>query len=409
MKRIQFFRPGRFKAMSGKTLEFSEEQLKDAASVYDPAVYTAKIVAGHPKTDDPNYGLVGKIEFADGHLYADPSDVEPAFADLVKAKRFDAVSASWWTPEAPNNPKPGHYYLKHIGFLGAVPPALKGLKSPSVEFGEGEEEGQVVCFAELERWDVLTLSGLLRNLREFFIGKYGQDEADKVLPTFDIDQIQQAAYRPDPDDEPAPTPASFAEATGATMTEEEKAAAAKAEAEAKAKADAEAKAKKEADDKAAAEAKAKLEEEAKALAEKKAEVESREAKVNEAELAQYAEDLIKDGKLLPAEKAGLVEFAMTLDKTETVEFSEGDGTTKAPKTRLDWLKNFLSSRPAVVSFSEAAGGAAHKPEDIAEFAAPSGMTVTPESQAVYKQAKEYQKTHNCDIQTAYTAVSSQKG
>ncbi len=51
---------------------------------------------------------------------------------MVKAGRFKSRSASFYHPDNPNNPKPGVYYLRHVGFLGAQPPAVKGLKA--VEF-----------------------------------------------------------------------------------------------------------------------------------------------------------------------------------------------------------------------------------------------------------------------------------
>jgi len=402
MKRIQLFRPGRFTAMSGKVIEFTEEQLKDAASVYDPDLYAAPIVAGHPKVEDPNYGLVGALEFSDdGHLYAVPSDVDPGFEDLVKAKRFNTVSAAWYMPDAKANPKPGHLYPKHVGFLGAVPPSLKGLKSPSASFAEFSEDGEeVTCFADLQSWDIRTIGDLFRGIRDFFIEKHGKETADKVLPDYSIEQIQQAANRPDPDD----AQPSYTEATpkGDTMTDAEKAAQAQAEAD-----------KKKADEAAAAklaEDQAKLEAEKKATEERAKELEARENKLQEADLAHYAEGLIKEGKMLPAEKAGFVEFAMALDRTETVEFSEGEGDKieKKPKTRLTWLKDFLSSRPAIVQFGESVK-TDDKPEDIANFAAPDGSSVTPESVALFAEVKAYQKSHNCDIQTAYTAVTSKKG
>lgn len=52
-KKIQLFRPGIFTAMSGKAITFTEERLKDAASVYGPQVYAAPLVAGHPQVEDP--------------------------------------------------------------------------------------------------------------------------------------------------------------------------------------------------------------------------------------------------------------------------------------------------------------------------------------------------------------------
>lgn len=64
----------------------------------------------------------------DDGLNAEPHQVDPEFAEMVNAGRFKKISASFYTPDAPNNPVPGVYYLRHVGFLGAQPPAVKGLK-----------------------------------------------------------------------------------------------------------------------------------------------------------------------------------------------------------------------------------------------------------------------------------------
>jgi hypothetical protein len=49
---------------------------------------------------------------------------------MVNAERFNRISASFFLPDAPNNPVRGAYYLRHVGFLGAAAPAVKGLRKP---------------------------------------------------------------------------------------------------------------------------------------------------------------------------------------------------------------------------------------------------------------------------------------
>jgi hypothetical protein len=66
-----------------------------------------------------------------GVLVADPDQVEPAFAEMVRDGRFKRVSAELYPREHPGNPTPGRLHLKHIGFLGAAAPAVKGLKPVS--------------------------------------------------------------------------------------------------------------------------------------------------------------------------------------------------------------------------------------------------------------------------------------
>lgn len=123
--------------MSGAVLAFSESDLAASAAAYDPALHEAPIVVGHPALDAPAYGWVKSVSFAADGLEAEPHQVDAAFAEMVSAGRFKKISASFFPPDAPSNPVPGVYYLRHVGFLGAQPPAVKGLRAPS--FAEGDE------------------------------------------------------------------------------------------------------------------------------------------------------------------------------------------------------------------------------------------------------------------------------
>ena len=77
--------------------------------------------------------------------------------------------------------------LRHVGFLGAMPPAVKGLRNP--EFAENEQG--VVDFSDWAE------AGLWRRLREWFIGKHGQDEADKALPDYLVNSVVEESIRND--------------------------------------------------------------------------------------------------------------------------------------------------------------------------------------------------------------------
>lgn len=133
---LEIFRPGSHTDSSGRALTFSEGEVSDLASGYDPALYEAPVVIGHPKSDDPAYGWVRSLRFAEGALKATLHKVAPSFAALVKEGAFRNRSASLYAPSAPGNPRPGHWYLRHLGFLGATPPAIKGLQP--VAFAEGD-------------------------------------------------------------------------------------------------------------------------------------------------------------------------------------------------------------------------------------------------------------------------------
>lgn len=312
--------------MSGAALSFTEADLKASAAAYDPAKHEAPIVIGHPKHDDPAYGWVKSLAFADG-LEAEHQQIDPAFAEMVDRGAFKKVSASFYTPDSPSNPVPGVYYLRHVGFLGAQPPAVKGLRSP--EFAETEEG--VVEFAD---WDDMQNAGLWRNLREWLIAKFGMDEADKVVPGYTVSNLEQAAQQKDNDLAGASLGTSFSEKTqpkGDEMSAEDKARLAALEAE-------NAKLKKEAADFA----------EAQAVARRTA---------LHAENVAFAETLVKAGKLLPVNKDQTVALMDNLAEHESaVEFGEGDG--KKSLAPLAIYKVQMEALPKVVEFEELAGGAA---------------------------------------------------
>jgi hypothetical protein len=188
-KPLQIFRAGRHVAMSGQALDFSAADLAATAKAYDPAKHEAPLVVGHPTTDGPAYGWVKTLGFSDG-LQATPDQVDPAFAELVTAGRYKKISASFFAPNSPQNPVPGVYYLRHVGFLGATPPAVKGLRTPAFA---ADQEG-IVHFSDSEQDDVDNAS-LWRRLREFIIGKFSIAEADQVAPEYLVKSLEQSAQQ----------------------------------------------------------------------------------------------------------------------------------------------------------------------------------------------------------------------
>ncbi len=135
---IEIMIPGTFTSMEGVTISFSEADLAGIAAAYDAAANPAPLVVGHPKTDDPAYGWAKRVFVEGGKLYAEAGDIDPSFAEAVSAKRYSRISPRFYTKDQPNNPAPGNYYLKHIGFLGAQAPAIRGIRPVSFEEADGE-------------------------------------------------------------------------------------------------------------------------------------------------------------------------------------------------------------------------------------------------------------------------------
>lgn len=337
MKHIPIFKPGKHVAANGSAIEFSEADLERSIAAYNPAIHEAPIVVGHPKDNGPAYGWVSALSFDEGEMVAEVSQVDAEFAELVTAGRFKKRSASFYTPDAPTNPVPGVYYLRHVGFLGAQPPAVKGLR----EVAFAEDDG-VIEFAD-DGMVTGILALMMRRLRDFFIAEYGTEKAQSVIPDFLVSDIEAEARKPAAPEE-MPVSTAFNEPNeapeGEQMTPEEL-----AELQAKAA--------------RAEELEAKVAEYAEAQA-----IAAREAKLAgfKAELAS----LVSDGKVLPAEVDALSQFMCGIDDAAAVaEFAENENE----RTSLSWFRAFLANRPKAVDFSERApGGADDTPAKASDIA-----------------------------------------
>jgi len=143
---IEVFRAGTRTADDGSVHTITASDLAAAAAAYDPAVHEAPHTVGHPQNNAPAYGWIERFAVQDGVLQiAASKQVEPQFAELVSSGRIKKRSMSFYHPKDSSNPKPGIWYPRHVAWLGAQPPAVKGLKD--VNFSEGDAKG-AVCFSE---------------------------------------------------------------------------------------------------------------------------------------------------------------------------------------------------------------------------------------------------------------------
>lgn len=123
---VEIFRGG--KQTDSKGQEHDGDTLIDKAlTTFDPMYHEPPAVIGHPKEDAPAYGWVSALKKTGDTLYARFKQVVPEFEQAVKDGLFKKRSAAFY-PDG---------RLRHVGFLGAMPPAVKGLAD--VKFKEGEE------------------------------------------------------------------------------------------------------------------------------------------------------------------------------------------------------------------------------------------------------------------------------
>lgn len=166
------FRAGTHTDMNGTPVTISAADLAASARAYDPSRWKAPIVIGHPKVEDPAFVWVEKAEARGDELRVTPQEVDASFAELVRDGRYRNVSASFWKPDAPSNPTPGVWGHKHVGFLGAVPPAVKGLSPVSVEAEPGQSVELAAFNADSEAQRLrLTLDNFRLRERQSFVDR----------------------------------------------------------------------------------------------------------------------------------------------------------------------------------------------------------------------------------------------
>lgn len=312
--------PGTHTAMDGRKITVTLDDCVDMASQYDSALCEAPFVIGHPKLTAPAYGWAKRFEVRDGMLWAEPKQVNPGFAEAFNAGAIKKRSLAFWLPNSPGNPKPGHYYPRHVGFLGAVHPAVKGL--PDVQLAHFDEytgDDAPVEFA-MEWFDPDLLPELFSGLRDYLIEKEGVERANAILPDYRLNRLTELMKR-----EFNPDPVMYAEDI---TVEKENTTDAPAE---------------------FAEREAALADREATLAARENAIREREEKERRDAIAAFADELVSGGRILPRQKNAVVEVLSGLSG-EPVAFSDGSNTVTDTPEAL--LREILSTKPAVVEFAE---------------------------------------------------------
>lgn len=378
---LHVFKAGTHVATDGKRYTFSEADVADLAASYDPELSRAPLVVGHPKIEDPAFGWAASFSCNDDGVFATPEAVEPQFAEMVNTQRFSSISLSVYLPDTPGNPKPGHFYPRHIGFLGAQPPAVKGLQRPQFAENDGAIEFSMPLPNRIRSIGYY-LKRLFQGVRDKEIETSGAEKAEQLIPqwcidglaeatTFDDDEMNRAVFAA-----PTPTPES-------DMT----------------------------DNKTAefAEQQTRLDTQKKDQDAREAVLKKREDDAKRECAVEFAEDLVKEGKLLPRQKAPVVELLLAMPAGTVLNFAEGEGdaATTIEKPADNVLRELLTSLPKQVDFSEKAGGETVLAGQgaAADFAGPAGAQVDGARLELHNKALAYQRQHpGTDYMVAVHAV-----
>lgn len=342
-KSFAIFEAGRHTAMSGAVLEITEADLQQTVDAYQPSQHEAPLVVGHPTHDAPAWGWVTALALEQGTLMATVRQVDPGFSAMVAAGRFKKISASFYTPDSPNNPAPGRFYLRHVGFLGAQPPAVKGL--PDAQFRENEN---------------------------------GVETVENEAPPSDTPRPAVTPKRPSPQQPFLTTEAAM------SKTQDDPAATAMA---------------------GLKEKEAELTHKEAEFAEREQRLQEGEMALRQASISGFLDRLVREGRILPNQGPGLTAFMTSLNEAEQVAFSEPE--TGAPMIKTSsgaFIRTFLASLPVRVDYAERTAETGDKTDTI-HFPIPDGFQVDPAGLKKHGQILAYANANNTDYLTAALAVS----
>ena len=176
---MEVFRTGTHTSGNGITKTYTEADLVSIADTYNSQKgHEAPLVIGHPDTDSPAFGWTKQLKVAGGKLLAFVDQITDSVIDAIKAGHYKKISIALY----------GDNLLRHIGLLGATPPAVKGLAP--VQFSEAEFDE----FAwATDEWRVPIIGRVLNGIRDFFIEKFGLEVTNKIMNSEDISRLQESA------------------------------------------------------------------------------------------------------------------------------------------------------------------------------------------------------------------------
>ncbi|WP_156804742.1 hypothetical protein [Synechococcus sp. PCC 6312] len=151
--KLPFLVKGTHPATNGRSYTFGDSEIEGIRE-YDPTLRRAPIVISHDLkgldeaeilknkklSDELAFGLIEGVVLENGVLKAKSNRYVPKILDWFKEGRIAQISAKFFSPTDPQNPKPGKYYLRHVALLGVSPQAMENLPGP--EFAQFNPEGE---------------------------------------------------------------------------------------------------------------------------------------------------------------------------------------------------------------------------------------------------------------------------
>ena len=312
---VEVFRVGEHTDSKGSTRKFDRDFLEQVVANFNAEQHEPPAVVGHPEMNAPAFGWVRELRLDGNSLEARFADTNDDFEEMVQKRAFPKRSSSFYL-QPPS--------LRHVGFLGAQPPALKGLRE--IQFSDGESVTVEISFSEENK------------MEEKDVQKVADSIWDKMKNWFSNNKPAETNLSA------PPQITNFSEADAKKLIDD---------------------AVQQVTDKLTAEFNEKqtaLETTNKTLLEQ---VNTISSSGKRAEIVSFVEAIPAESGKHFLKRAGAVEFLESLAVADAADkepaivcFSEEANGTKAEHkfSRLEWAKTLFSNLPKMVEFGEKFGG-----------------------------------------------------
>ena len=182
---IELFRAGDY----GDKGTYSPADIQKIAENYKPSFHEAPLRIGHTDDDKaPAYGWLESLRASGDLLLGKFKQVVPAFAEAVERGSFKKRSVGLKDY--------GHgLTVRHVAFLGAVPPECKGLAD--IPFSADDKDAVEIEFSEEQDMTEVEQRTFNERMKAFFQGIFGSETAPgaKTFSETEVQSIASAAAK----------------------------------------------------------------------------------------------------------------------------------------------------------------------------------------------------------------------
>jgi hypothetical protein len=162
---IEVFKTGTHTDSNGIQTTYSLEQINQIVQNYNLFVAKhpndlAPLVKGHPQSDSPAFGWIKRLVRKNNTIFADIVDIDAELIDDIEKKKFKNFSVALYPS----------LMLRHIGILGAVPPAVKGLNKNGIvyfqkdaEYNEYNYSNDIITATDTTKDVITTKNNIIEN------------------------------------------------------------------------------------------------------------------------------------------------------------------------------------------------------------------------------------------------------